>query len=92
MVRGSILLPAAVAVLVVAESGRPMTSRQPDSPTPPTERRLGYSAAAFGRQRALEQRFRGAVSTDRLAAFHAAVTRQPHMSVCSPALPASRNT
>jgi N-acetylated-alpha-linked acidic dipeptidase len=80
VVRGAILLPAAVAVLVVAESGRPMTSRQPDSPTPPTERRLGYSAAAFGRQRALEQRFRRSVSAERLAAFHAAVTRQPHMA------------
>src|SRR6185295_15179537 len=57
-----------------------MTSRQPDSPTPPTERRLGFSAAAFGRQRALEQLFRRSVSAERLAAFHAAVTRQPHMA------------
>jgi N-acetylated-alpha-linked acidic dipeptidase len=41
---------------------------------------LGYSRSAFERQQALERRFRDAVSTERLTAFHAAVTRQPHMS------------
>jgi len=42
--------------------------------------RLGYSPAASERQRSLEQRFRGAVSTDRLSAFHAALTKQPHLA------------
>lgn len=46
----------------------------------PGRMRLGYSAAASERQRALETRFRDAVSADRLAEFHRAVTTQPHLS------------
>ena len=50
----------------------------PRSAPPPVH--LGYSTSAFEQQRALERRFRDAVSTERLSTFHAAVTRQPHMS------------
>ena len=39
-----------------------------------------YSTAASDRQVSLERRFRDAVSTDRLSAFHAALTKQPHLS------------
>ena len=48
--------------------------------SPSARRRLGYSAAASDRQQSLEQRFRESVSIDRLSAFHAALTRQPHLS------------
>ena len=41
---------------------------------------LGYSPASSERQHALEGRFRNAVSTERLAAFHADLTRRPHLS------------
>ena len=47
---------------------------------PSARRRLGYSTAASDRQVSLERRFRDAVSTDRLSAFHAALTKQPHLS------------
>jgi N-acetylated-alpha-linked acidic dipeptidase len=43
-------------------------------------RYLGYSAASSGRQGRLEERFREGVSTERLAAFHRAVTAEPHMA------------
>src|SRR5581483_1056425 len=46
----------------------------------PARTYIGYTAAASERERALEGRLRGLVSTDRLAAFHADVTRQPHLS------------
>jgi len=42
--------------------------------------RLGFSSAAFEKQRDLEQRFRRSVSADELGKFHAMVTRQPHMA------------
>jgi len=42
--------------------------------------RLGYSSAAFDRQRDLENRFRAAVSAEEIGAFHKTVTRQPHMA------------
>jgi N-acetylated-alpha-linked acidic dipeptidase len=42
--------------------------------------RLGYSAAAFEKQRDLEQRFRAGVSADEIGAFHKMVTRRPHMA------------
>ena len=48
--------------------------------SPSARRRLGYSAAASDRQQSLEERFRESVSIDRLSAFHAALTRQPHLS------------
>src|SRR5215831_15946386 len=48
--------------------------------TPRERTRLGYSPAASERQRSLEQRFRSAVSTDRVSAFHAALTKQPHLA------------
>ena len=41
---------------------------------------IGYSAAASVRQRSLEQRFRGTVSADRISAYHAALTKQPHVA------------
>ncbi|MGH9888758.1 MAG: M28 family peptidase, partial [bacterium] len=45
---------------------------------PPT--RLGYSAAAVTREQQLEERFRRAVSAERISAFHLALTRRPHMA------------
>lgn len=45
-----------------------------------TRTRLGYTSSGSARQLSLEQRFRSAVSTERLSAFHAALTRQPHLS------------
>jgi hypothetical protein len=42
--------------------------------------RLGFSAAAFDKQRDLEQRFRSSVSADELGKFHGMVTPQPHMA------------
>lgn len=77
--RVSILLPAGAA-LVLASYALSVSSPQRSQPGVSAAVGLGYTTAAFERQRALEQRFRGAVSTDRLSAFHAAVTRQPHMS------------
>jgi N-acetylated-alpha-linked acidic dipeptidase len=79
-VRGSILLAAAVAALVVAGCDTSVTPALRDQPMTSARGRLGYSAAAFGRQRVLEERFRRSVSAERLASFHAAVTRQPHMA------------
>jgi len=46
----------------------------------PVPRHLGYSTSAFERERALEQRFRDAVSIERFSTFHQQITRQPHMS------------
>jgi N-acetylated-alpha-linked acidic dipeptidase len=49
------------------------------SPSPGLAR-LGYTAAAFEKQRDLEQRFRAAVSADEIGTFHKMVTRQPHVA------------
>ena len=46
----------------------------------PVPRHLGYSTSAFARERALEQRFRDAVSIERFSTFHRQITRQPHMA------------
>jgi hypothetical protein len=74
--RGSILLPAAVAVLVVAElAGRDVAPARLAAHRKASRifgRRLRAAASAG--------RFRRSVSAERLAAFHAAVTRQPHMA------------
>jgi N-acetylated-alpha-linked acidic dipeptidase len=67
---------AAVALLgLVEREGASRTTQ-----TPGERARLGYSAAASERQRSLEQQFRSAISTDRLSAFHAALTKQPHLA------------
>ena len=50
---------------------------RPASSGPP---RLGFSAAAFDKQRDLEQRFRAGVSTSEISTFHEMVTRQPHLA------------
>lgn len=42
--------------------------------------RLGYSAEAFRREQTLENRFRASVSADSISAFHAVLTRRPHMA------------
>jgi N-acetylated-alpha-linked acidic dipeptidase len=43
-------------------------------------RHLGYSAAAIERERALEATLRETVSSERLSAFHAELTRRPHIA------------
>jgi N-acetylated-alpha-linked acidic dipeptidase len=53
----------------------PVVPREPQN-----EVRLGYTKAAFQRQRALEQRFRDGVSAERMSAMHAALTHRPHMA------------
>src|SRR5262249_25391576 len=42
--------------------------------------RLGYTTAAFARERELEGRFRDSVSPERMSAYHAALTRRPHLA------------
>jgi N-acetylated-alpha-linked acidic dipeptidase len=42
------------------------------------ERRLGFTAAAFSRQRAVESRYSAAVSTTSISDTHRALTRRPH--------------
>jgi N-acetylated-alpha-linked acidic dipeptidase len=71
---------AAAAALALASNGASSISAQSAQANASPPAHLGYSPPAFERQRALEQRFRDTVSTERLAAFHAAVTRQPHIS------------
>ncbi len=57
------------------------TGRTTVQPVPQaSDTRLGYSAAAFAAERALERRFRDGVSAERLSAFHAAITHRPHMA------------
>ena len=56
-----------------------LAAQNPHRSAPPLAH-LGYSTPAFAQQQALERRFRDSVSAERLATFHAAVTRQPHMS------------
>lgn len=51
-----------------------------DTAAPAARTYLGYSPAASQSERALERRFRDAVSRDRLADFHATVTKRPHLS------------
>ncbi len=43
-------------------------------------RHLGYSSAAIERERALEAELRDTVSSEHISAFHAALTRRPHMA------------
>jgi N-acetylated-alpha-linked acidic dipeptidase len=44
----------------------------------PGERRLGFTAAALARQRAVERRYAAAVSTSAISDAHQALTRRPH--------------
>lgn len=41
---------------------------------------IGYTAEAIARTRALEARFRGGVSADRVSQYHKAVTARPHIA------------
>src|SRR5437773_8005699 len=52
-------------------------SRPSPSAAPP---RLGFSSAAFDKERDLEQRLRAGVSADQISTFHKMVTREPHMA------------
>ena len=70
------VLAAGAFALALGATEREGFSRAPQE----TRTRLGYSAAGSLRQQSLEQRFRDAVSVDRLSAFHAALTKQPHLS------------
>src|SRR5262249_3149140 len=76
MKRAPAVIVATALVSGAAAAGLLQNARTDSS----TRTYLGYSSAASAQQRALEERFRGAVSTDRLAAFHAALTKQPHLS------------
>ncbi|MGE0441575.1 MAG: M28 family peptidase [Gemmatimonadales bacterium] len=42
------------------------------------QRRIGYSTAEFRRAAAVEERYRGLVSSDSISAGHAAITGEPH--------------
>jgi N-acetylated-alpha-linked acidic dipeptidase len=66
------LVAVVYATALLAAQGR--------APEGPARVYLGYAAATSEQEHRLEQRFRDAVSTDRIAAFHAGVTRQPHLS------------
>ena len=69
----------AATVAVALQAASPGSSQRAEA-SAAARIRLGYSPAASERQRALETRFRDAVSADRLSEFHRAVTKQPHLS------------
>ena len=78
--------PARLSILVVlAAAAVPALASYDDSqraaPDPAVSRtHVGYSPAAFEPERGVEKGFRDAVSPDRLSAFHAQLTRRPHLS------------
>ncbi|HEX7140774.1 MAG TPA: hypothetical protein VF219_23175, partial [Vicinamibacterales bacterium] len=69
-----------LGVFAVALALTQVSEREGFNRAAETRTRLGYTAAASERQLSLEQRFRGAVSTERLSTFHAALTKEPHLS------------
>jgi len=78
-IRSALSACSAVAFAVAIVAGLAAACRQP-APRGAPPPRLGFSSAAFEKQRDLEQRFRSSVSAEELGTFHAMVTREPHMA------------
>jgi N-acetylated-alpha-linked acidic dipeptidase len=73
-------LVAAAALMTFACRSEPAVQTDNAKSGARNKVRLGYAASSSERQGQLEQKFRAAVSADRIGEFHRAVTKQPHLS------------